>query len=133
MEETEKYTYSIEINNALQFMKKKFEEAGLEIDTCYIDYYGENCPGCGGAFKLYRREVKGVATVSAFLNMEQQKGIAYCLCKKCVKEMSVLHAKRDAKITEERIFEKIPDLRRTKKASKGQIELERRILQKIYE
>lgn len=131
MVEKEKLTYSIDILNALRLIKSKFEKSGMELDTRYMDYFGE-CPRCGDTFKIYRQEVKNAATVSAFLNMEQQKGIAYCLCKKCVKEMSIFTAKRDAEITEKRIFEKIPDLNRTKKPTRTEIQLEKRLLQKIY-
>ncbi len=132
MEEKEKLTYSTEIYTALRLIKKKFEAAGLELDRRYLDYFGEMCPRCGGAFKVYRNEVKDVATVSAFLNMEQQKGIAYCLCKKCVKEFSTYTASKDAEVTERRIFEKVPDLKRSQKPSRKEIELEKRILKKIY-
>ncbi|NLA11448.1 MAG: hypothetical protein GX883_04925 [Firmicutes bacterium] len=132
MEAKGKLTYSVEIYTALRVMKNKFKEAGLQLDTRYIDYYGELCPRCGVPFKVYRNEVKDAATVSAFLNMEQQKGIAYCLCKKCVRGMSAFTATKDARITEERVFEKIPDLRRSKKPSRSVIELEKRILRKIY-
>jgi hypothetical protein len=128
----DKLIYSNEIYTALRLIKNKFEEAGLELDTRYIDYFGKECPRCGGAFKVYRNEVKGAATVSAFLNMEQQKGIAYCLCKKCVREMSRFTATSDAKITEKRIFEKIPDLKRSKNPGRSTIELEKRMLRKIY-
>lgn len=131
MEKTEKLTYSTDVQNGLRTIKSKFDKAGLELDTRYMDYYGE-CPRCGGAFKTYRQEVKDAASVSAFLNMEQQKGIAYCLCKRCVKEMSVFTATRDAEITEKRIFEKIPDLSRSKKPTRAEILLEKRMLQKIY-
>ncbi len=132
MDGKEKLTYSFEIYTALRIIKGKFEKAGLELDTRYIDYFGRECPRCGGAFKVYRNEVKDAATVSAFLNMEQQKGIAYCLCKKCVGQISLSTATRDAKVTEGRIFEKIPDLKRSKSPGRSAIELEKRILQKIY-
>ncbi len=132
MVKKKKLTYSIDVLNALRLVKSKFEKAGLELDTRYIDYFGE-CPRCGDTFKIYRQEVKDAATVSAFLNMEQQKGIAYCLCKKCVKEeMSTFTANRDAEITEKRIFEKIPDLSRTKKLTRAEIQMEKRLLKKIY-
>lgn len=133
MEERNKLTYDIEIYNALRLLKGKFEKAGLELDTRYIDYFGEECPRCGAAFKIYRNEVKNAATVSVFLNMEQQKGIVYCLCKKCVREMSDFTAARDAKITENRISEKIPDLKRSADPGPSTIELEKRMLQKIYD
>ncbi len=132
MVKEEKLTYSVEILSGLRLIKSKFERAGLELDTRYMDYFGEECPRCGGALKIYRQEVKDAATVSAFLNMEQQKGIAYCLCKKCVKEMSIFTAKRDAEITEKRVFEKIPDLKRSKEPTRAEIQLEKRMLQKIY-
>lgn len=132
MEKKERLTYSVEIYTALRVIKNKFKDAGLELDTRYLDYFGEQCPRCGVPFKLYRNEIKDAATVSAFLNMEQQKGIAYCLCKKCVREMSAFTAAKDARITEERVFEKIPDLKRSKEPSRSVIELEKRILQKIY-
>ncbi len=131
MVKKEKLNYSIDILSALKLIKSKFKKAGLELDTRYMDYFGE-CPRCGDTFKIYRQEVKDAATVSAFLNMEQQKGIAYCLCKKCVKEMSIFTAKRDVEITENRIFEKIHDLRRTKKPTRANIQLEKRMLQKIF-
>jgi len=127
----EKLTYSIDILNALRLIKSNFEKVGMELDTRYMDYFGE-CPRCGDTFKIYRQEIKNAATVSAFLNMEQQKGIAYCLCKKCVKEMSIFTATKDAENTEKRIFEKIPDLNRTKKPSRAEIQLENRLLQKIF-
>ena len=131
MTKKEKLVYSIDIKNGLRIIKGKFEKAGLELDTRYMDFYDE-CPRCGGAFKVYRQEVKDAATVSAFLNMEQQKGIAYCLCKKCVGKISIFTAKRDAEITEERIFEKIPDLSRSKRPTNAEILLEKRMLQNIY-
>lgn len=132
MEKRKKLTYSMEIYIALRIIKNKFEKAGLELDTRYMDYFGDECPRCGRAFKVYRDEVKDAATVSAFLNMEQQKGIAYCLCKKCVGEMSHLTAARDAKATEKRIFEKIPDLKRSREPGRSAIELEKRMLRNIY-
>lgn len=131
MENKEKLTYDLAVSQTLQHIKKKFEQAGLELDTRYIDYFGENCPHCGNAFKMHKREVKDAATVSTFLNMEQQKGIAYCICKKCAKELSKPFAKMDSEGTEERIFEKIPDLKRSHKVTKAEIELERRMLSKI--
>ncbi len=132
MEGKDRLTYSVEIYTALRVIKNKFKDAGLKLDTRYMDYHGEQCPRCGSMFSIYRNEIKDAATVSAFLNMEQQKGIAYCLCKKCVREMSTFTAARDARITERRIFEKIPDLKRSKDPSKSVIELEKRILAKIY-
>ncbi|NLA26823.1 MAG: hypothetical protein GX878_05450 [Firmicutes bacterium] len=131
MTEKEKIRYSFNVRYGLSVIKTKFAKAGLELDTRYIDYCGE-CPRCGNAFKVYRGEVKDAATVSAFLNMEQQKGIAYCLCKKCANKISIYTARRDADITEERIFERIPDLKRSKKPGRAEILLEKRMLQKIY-
>lgn len=132
MEPEARFSYSAEISSGLRLVKSKFKKAGMELDTRYIDHFGELCPRCGIPFKIYRGEIKNAATVSVFLNMEQQKGIAYCLCRKCVREMSSLATAKDAKTIEQRIFEKIPDLKRSRDPGPSIIELERRALQKIY-
>ena len=109
----EKYSYDFEIILGLRQFQKNFESKGLETDTRYLDHYGDTCPRCKSRFKVYGNDVKNVGSISAFLVMEQKKAVLYCVCKKCAKELKNSSTiETDARMTEEYIFSKLPDLKR---------------------
>ena len=132
--EKEKYQYDLEIIQALRIIKKNFSEQDLDSDTRYIDYFGNTCPRCRTKFKVYGLNVKKVASVSAFLVLEQKKAVIYCVCKKCAKELAKkFQVETDARKTEEYIFSKLPDLTRKNNESLNEEEYnkEMNIIKKI--
>lgn len=111
--EKKKFSYELEVIHYLRNYEEKFKDKGLELDKRYIDYYGDTCPYCGEKMKVYRNEIKNVGSLSAFVILEQNKGVVYCLCKKCSKQLTKdFGRKYDNKKVETKILEKIPDLKR---------------------
>jgi hypothetical protein len=109
----QKLIYDIKIVHALRHTKEKIESQGYEVDTRWVDYHGDQCPRCGNKFKIYNNIVKGPATASAFLVLEQNKAVVYCVCKSCSREIFQPNRENGKTLdTENRIFEKIPDLKR---------------------
>ena len=129
----EKLIYEKKVMRIIEGLEKNFLEQGLTSDTRYLDYHNSICPRCGEVIKTYRGEVKGLASVSSFLVLEQKKAVLYGLCKTCIKELSkITFIEHETKETEERIFDKVPDLRRTsiERPTEEQSKREREILAK---
>jgi hypothetical protein len=53
-DERQRFSYNVSINGALRMLKKQFEESGIEVDTRYMDYFGDMCPRCGGRIRAIR-------------------------------------------------------------------------------
>jgi len=129
----EKLIYEKKVMRIIEGLEKNFLEQGLTSDTRYLDYHNSICPRCGEVIKTYRGEVKGLASVSSFLVLELKKAVLYGLCKTCVKELSrVTFAEHKTEETEERIFDKFPDLRRVseERTNEKEIKMQREIFTK---
>jgi hypothetical protein len=111
--EREKLSYDTKINVFLRIFRKQYEELDMALDTRYIDFYGDTCPRCGGGIRVRRGVVEDAASVSTYLLLEQNKAVAYCICKKCAKELTRFRRQDDGEPTEERIVAKLPDLKRS--------------------
>lgn len=129
-----KLTYDIQVHYLLKNYIEKLSTEGLDIDSRYIDFYGDVCPCCGRKMKVYGNEVRGVGSLSAFLVLEQKKAIIYDLCKNCAKKLSNSWGNQfDNSEVESRIFEKLPDLKRKDvKPNADEIKEEIEILKKIW-
>ena len=132
----EKLIYEKKVTKIKEQIEKKYLEQGITCDNRYLDYHNTICPRCGNNIKTYRGEVKGIASVSSFLVLEQNKAVLYGLCKDCVKELSRSRfIKEETLGTEERVFDKIPDLRRVsqEETTEEHTKREREILEKVRE
>lgn len=127
-----KLSYELQIFHMLRHFKERLQGEGLEVDTRFIDYHGTFCPRCGSNFKVYNGSVKDAASVSAFIVQDQGKAVVYCVCRSCAKQLSRSSMmKGDPEETEKRIWEKLPDLTRTKKPTDAEIEREIEIFKRI--
>jgi hypothetical protein len=109
----EKLSYEFEVIKILRLYKDKFSQVGLNIDTNYLDYFGNQCPRCKSEMKVYRNTVKGVGSISSFMLLEQNKAVLYPLCKSCVRKLSSGYSDpAEDKKVEEFICSKLPELKR---------------------
>lgn len=132
--EKDKFSYEFEVIKAIRFYEERFNQQGLSIDSSYLDYFGNQCPKCENVFKVYRNTVKGIASISAFMILEQNKAVLYPLCKSCVKKINLAFNTSENSKVEEFIFSKLPDLKRheiNEKEKLEEIKKEHEIVKKI--
>jgi tetratricopeptide (TPR) repeat protein len=133
VDERQRFSYNAAINGALRMLKKQYEENGIEIDTRYMDYFGDVCPRCGGRIRANRGVIDEAASVSSYLLLEQNKAVVYCICKKCARQISrSLGPVDDTEVTEARISARLPDLARSKPNGRAEKEKEWEILRRIH-
>lgn len=108
-----KYQHDLEIHSFIRYFESKFREIGIDVDTRFLDYFSF-CPRCKSEFKIYNNILKGIASVSCYLLLEQNKAVLYGVCKKCARELSSGSVVRSSYNTEENIVAVIPDLKRVK-------------------
>lgn len=131
--ERDTLVYEPVITRPLRLLRKRYNKLGIELDTRYMDYFGEQCPRCGGKIRVRRGVVEDASSMSSFLLLEQKKAVAYCLCKKCARQIARPFGREDlVEITEERIVDKLPDLERKVERTREVIEEEKRILLKLH-
>lgn len=134
MEQRVKYLYDVEVMMLMRQSRERMEAQGYEVDTRWIDYYGNECPRCGDPFKTYNNSIKGVGSISGFLIEEQKKFVPYSVCKSCAREVvKVKWGEGKTVDTEKRIFDKLPDLKRKDKniPSEEEIQKEIEVLKKL--
>lgn len=132
MPDREKLSYDAKINALLRSLRRKYNEIGLSLDTRYMDYFGDNCPMCEGPIKVKRGIVENAASVSSYLLLEQNKAVAYCICRSCAKKLTRFRTDNLANQTEAAIIAKLPDLKRSRQPTKEEIYQEREILKKLF-
>jgi len=133
--EKEKFTFDYEIVIMLRQLVEKFNKEGLEVDTTYLDYFGDECPNCKTKFKVYKNSVKNIGSISSYILLEKNKSVIYALCRDCARKLNTgIYGKKNYEEIETFIASKLPELKRThfnKDTEKELIQEEYNILDKI--
>ncbi|MDW7650371.1 MAG: hypothetical protein SCK29_00925 [Bacillota bacterium] len=133
VDDRQRFSYDAATNAALRMVKIQFAENGVEVDTRYMDYFGDVCPRCGGRIRANRGVIDEAASVSSYMFLEQNKAVLYCICKKCARQISrSFRPVDDSEVTEARISAKLPDLARSKPCGRAEKEKEWEILRRIH-
>jgi len=76
-----------EVDDIYKKLLNWLQEQNKEVETSYIDNYGNICPHCLKKMKVYNNEIKNILTISHFLVNNKTKAILYCLCMRCFKHL----------------------------------------------
>jgi hypothetical protein len=110
--ETEKFNHELDVIYAIRYLKSKFKDTDIEVDTRFLDHFSF-CPRCRSDLKIYNNTLKGLVSVSCYLLLEQNKVILYGICKKCAKALvNPIKQNSNTNETENNIVSVLPDLKR---------------------